>query len=171
MPDVQIRAGRNKKVQMSLISLAERFFGGNLIVRIGIGIVAGIVLAWLSPAAATASLLLGDLFVSALRAVAPVLVFVLVASALANKSAGEHTSLRPVVSLYLIGTFGAAFVAVIMSTLFPTELILNVTEVSISPPDGIGEVLKTLLDNVVDNPVSAIMKASTSRWPMPCWVW
>lgn len=160
MPDVQIRAGRNKKVQMSLISLAERFFGGNLIVRIGIGIVAGIVLAWLSPAAATASLLLGDLFVSALRAVAPVLVFVLVASALANKSAGEHTSLRPVVSLYLIGTFGAAFVAVIMSTLFPTELILNVTEVSISPPDGIGEVLKTLLDNVVDNPVSAIMNGN-----------
>lgn len=145
---------------MSSPTLAERFFGGNLILRIAVGIVAGIVLALVWPAAAKAAMLLGALFVSALKAVAPVLVLVLVASALANQRKGEHTHLRPIVLLYLVGTLSAAFVAVAMSTIFPTTLTLNVPEITIQPPQGIVQVLNDLLFKLVDNPVSALMNGN-----------
>ena len=142
------------------VSLSERFFGGNLILRIAVGILAGVILARIWPSAASSAMLLGKLFVQALKAVAPVLVLVLVSSALANRKAGGHVSLRPVVALYLVGTLSAAFVAVIMSSLFPTTLILDVSDVVIDPPQGIGEVLNGLLFKIVDNPVSAIMNGN-----------
>jgi len=94
------------------------------------------------------------------KAVAPVLVLVLVAAALANQQPGTHVQLRPIVVLYLIGTFSAAFLAVLMSKMFPTTLILAVSDVSINPPQGIGEVLNNLLFKLVDNPVSAIMNGN-----------
>ncbi len=140
--------------------IAEWFFGGNLVLRIAVGIVAGILLALLWSDGAAAAMLLGNLFVQALKAVAPVLVLVLVASALANQKAGQHANLRPIVLLYVIGTASAAFLAVILSTLFPTTLVLNVTDVTMNPPQGIGEVLNTVLLNVVDNPVSAVMNGN-----------
>jgi serine/threonine transporter len=137
-------------------SIAEFFFGGSLVLRIAVGIVAGVALAMLWPEAARSSMLFGNLFVQALKAVAPILVLVLVAAALANQSAGPNADLRPIVVLYLVGTFSAAFLAVMMSTLFPTTLILTVTDVSMNPPQGIGEVLNNLLFKLVDNPVSAV---------------
>ena len=145
---------------MSQLTLGEKFFGGNLALRIAVGIVAGVVLALVWPDAASSAMLLGNLFVQALKAVAPVLVLVLVASALANQQPGTHAQLRPIVVLYLIGTFSAAFLAVLMSKMFPTTLILAVSEVSINPPQGIGEVLNNLLFKLVDNPVSAIMNGN-----------
>ncbi len=145
---------------MSQITIAERFFGGNLVLRIAVGIVAGVLLALAWPDAASSAMLLGNLFVQALKAVAPVLVLVLVAAALANQEAGSHAQLRPVVILYLIGTFSAAFLAVAMSKIFPTTLLLTVSDVSINPPQGIGEVLNNLLFKLVDNPVSAIMNGN-----------
>ena len=145
---------------MSQLTFAERLFGGNLILRIAIGIVAGILLALVWPDAASSAMLLGNLFVQALKAVAPVLVLVLVAAALANQEAGSHAQLRPVVILYLIGTFSAAFLAVFMSKMFPTTLILFVSDVPINPPQGIGEVLNNLLFKLADNPVSAIMNGN-----------
>ena len=145
---------------MSQLSLGEKFFGGNLVLRIAVGIVAGVVLALVWPDAASSAMLLGNLFVQALKAVAPVLVLVLVASALANQEPGTHAQLRPIVVLYLIGTFSAAFLAVLMSKMFPTTLILAVSDVSINPPQGIGEVLNNLLFKLVDNPVSAIMNGN-----------
>lgn len=141
-------------------SLAEIFFGGNLVLRIAIGIAAGIALALVWPDAAGSAMLLGNLFVQALKAVAPILVLVLVASALANQTAGHNADLQPIVILYLIGTLSAAFLAVMMSTLFPTTLILTVTDVSLNPPQGIGEVLNNLLFKLVDNPVSAVMNGN-----------
>lgn len=141
-------------------SLAAMFFGGNLVLRIAIGIVAGIALALVWPDAAGSAMLLGNLFVQALKAVAPILVLVLVASALANQTAGHNANLRPIVILYLIGTLSAAFLAVMMSMLFPTTLILTVTDVSLNPPQGIGEVLNNLLFKLVDNPVSAVMNGN-----------
>jgi len=102
-------------------------------------------------------MLLGNLFVQALKAVAPVLVLVLVAAALANQGAGHQPNMRPIVILYLVGTLSAAFVAVLLSTLFPTVLTLNVTDIAMQPPQGIGQVLNNLLFKMVDNPVSAIM--------------
>jgi len=141
-------------------SFAARLFGGNLILRIAIGIVAGVILALVWPEAASAAMLLGNLFVQALKAVAPILVLVLVASALANQKAGHHAQLRPIVILYLIGTLSAAFLAVTLSMLFPTTLTLSVTDVAMNPPQGIGEVLNNLLFKIVDNPISAVMNGN-----------
>jgi len=141
-------------------SFVEKLFGGNLILRIAAGIVAGVILARLWPDAARSTMLLGNLFVQALKAVAPVLVLVLVASALANQKAGHHAQLRPIVILYLIGTLSAAFLAVIMSAFFPTTLTLTVPEVALNPPQGISEVLNNLLVKIVDNPVSAVMNGN-----------
>ena len=145
---------------MSKLTIAEKFFGGNLVLRIAVGIFAGVVLALVWPDAASSAMLLGNLFVQALKAVAPVLVLVLVAAALANQQPGTHAQLRPIVVLYLIGTFSAAFLAVLMSKIFPTTLILSVSNVSINPPQGIGEVLNNLLFKLVDNPVSAVMNGN-----------
>jgi serine/threonine transporter len=141
-------------------SFAQKLFGGNLILRIAFGIVAGVILAYLWPEAAKSAMLLGNLFVQALKAVAPILVLVLVASALANQKAGQHAQLRPIVILYLVGTLSAAFLAVTLSFLFPTTLTLAVTDVAMSPPQGIAEVLNNLLFKIVDNPVSAVMSGN-----------
>ncbi|MEI3231072.1 MAG: cation:dicarboxylase symporter family transporter [Gordonibacter pamelaeae] len=101
--------------------------------------------------------LLGTLFVSALKAVAPVLVFFLVTSALANaKAAG---SMRTVVVLYLVSMFAAALVAV-ASYLFPTDLTLAAPAEAQGTPSGIGEVLGTLASNMVANPVDALANAN-----------
>ena len=82
---------------MSTKSAIERFMSGSLVLQIAFGIAAGIVLALLSPVAAKSAMLLGNLFVQALKAVAPVLVLVLVASAIANRSASHTAQLRPIV--------------------------------------------------------------------------
>lgn len=145
---------------MSNKKISETLLGGNLILRIAVGILAGILLAVLWPSAAKAAMLFGTLFVRALKAVAPVLVLVLVAAALANQQKGKHAELRPIVVLYLFGTLSAAFIAVAMSTLFPTVLVLNVADVTIQPPLGIGEVLNNLLFRIIDNPISAIMNGN-----------
>lgn len=145
---------------MSKSTFSEKLFGGNLIVRIAIGIGAGIVLALVWPAAAKSAMLFGKLFVAALKAVAPVLVLFLVAAALAKKSNGSQVQLRPIVLLYLVGTLSAAFIAVAMSMIFPTTLILTMSDVAMDPPQGIGQVLNGLLFKLVDNPVSAIMNGN-----------
>lgn len=125
--------------------------------QIGIGIVAGIVLSLISPQAGAAAMLLGNLFVQALKAVAPVLVLVLVSSAIANRRASHTSQMRPILVMYLLGTVAAALLAVTMSTLFPTTLALQVTDFDASAPQGIAEVLGGLLQKLVDNPVNAIL--------------
>ena len=142
---------------MSAKSVLDRIMSGSLVLQIAIGIVAGIALSLISPSAAKSSMLLGNLFVSALKAVAPVLVLVLVASAIANRRASHTAQLRPIVLMYLAGTFAAALLAVSVSTLFPTTLALVVPDVSISAPQGITEVLGGLLQRLVDNPVNAVL--------------
>ena len=129
---------------------------GSLVLQISVGLVAGIALSLLAPDAAKASMLLGTLFVQALKAVAPILVLVLVASAIANRRASHTSQLRPIVLMYLAGTVAAALLAVTMSSLFPTTLALQMTGVDAHAPQGITEVLGGLLQKLVDNPVSAI---------------
>lgn len=129
----------------------------SLVLQILIGIIAGVVLALISPNSATSVGFLGDLFVSALKAVAPILVFILVASSIANQRKGQHIHLRPIIALYLLGTFAASITAVSMSFLFPTPLILTLSETALSPPEGISQVITTLLMSVVDNPINALM--------------
>jgi serine/threonine transporter len=141
-------------------SLIKRIVSGSLVLQIAIGIVAGVALSQASPSAAGSAMLLGNLFVSALKAVAPVLVLVLVASAIANRKVSHTSQMRPIVAMYLVGTIAAALLAVIMSKLFPTELILRTAGNDASPPQGIMEVLGGLLLRIVDNPVSAIMNGN-----------
>jgi serine/threonine transporter len=138
-------------------SISDRLMSGSLVAQIGIGIIAGVALSQFSPDAAKASMLLGDLFVRALKAVAPILVLVLVASAIANRRVSHTSQMRPIVVMYLIGTASAALLAVTMSTLFPTTLALQVTEVTATAPQGIAEVLGGLLNKLVDNPINAIL--------------
>ena len=133
----------------------------SLVKQIVIGLVLGIALAWLSPQAGMAVGLLGNLFVGALKAVAPVLVFVLVMSAIAQHQKGNEAYVKPIIVLYIIGTFLAALSAVIASFMFPTNIILVPTGgIDVTPPSGIVEVLKTLLMNLVANPVNAITNAN-----------
>ena len=141
--------------------LPTRFFRflnrTSLVVQIIVGLVAGCVVALLFPAAAQSLSLLGDLFVQALKSVAPVLVFALVTASLANHQRGQPTHVRPILLLYALGTLSAAVVAVVASFLFPTSLELVSDTADITPPSGVAAVLKTLLFNVVDNPVRALI--------------
>ena len=138
-------------------SLLNRIMSGSLVLQIAIGIVLAVALAIVSPETAASVAMLGGLFVSALKAVAPVLVLVLVASAIANRKASHTSQMRPIVFMYLAGTIAAALLAVTVSTLFPTTLALQVTDVSQNAPQGIAEVLGALLHKLVDNPVNAIL--------------
>ncbi|QFS86485.1 MULTISPECIES: serine/threonine transporter SstT [Marinobacter] len=131
-----------------------------LIPQITIGIVAGILLAIIAPEAARSVSLLGQLFISALTAVAPILVFVLVASAIAAHQKGQPTHIRGVLFLYVVGTLLAAVVAVVASFVFPSELTLDMPEVTGNPPGSIVEILQNLVLSVVTNPVTALMDAN-----------
>ena len=141
-------------------SLLHRLKRTSLVTQIVIGLIAGILLAWLVPSAALTVGFIGKVFVSALKAVAPILVFVLVMASIANHKHGQETHIRPILVLYLFGTFAAAVVAVVASMLFPSHLVLSTHDVAISAPGGINEVLQSLLLSVVDNPVSALMNAN-----------
>lgn len=139
-----------------LIGLVKRITSGSLVMQIIGGILAGVFLAMVAPQAALSAGIFGSLFVKALKAVAPILVFVIVAASIANQKKGTHTNMRSIISLYLVGTFMAALVAVTMSFLMPTTLTLVATNTAATPPSGIGEVMNTLLFKVVDNPVNAL---------------
>ncbi len=132
----------------------------SLVGQIIVGLIAGLLLASFFPAAALKVGFIGKVFVSALKAVAPVLVFVLVMASIANHKQGQQTHIRPILLLYLVGTFSAAVVAVIASFAFPSSLVLASHPGEMSPPGGIAEVLQSLLLSVVDNPVNALISAN-----------
>jgi len=136
------------------------FRAPSLVVQIVIGLVAGIVLSQLWPGGARAVDLLGTVFISALKAVAPVLVLVLVTASIANHRHGQKTNLRFIIALYVLGTLAAALVGVTASFLFPSTLTLKAAEVGLNAPSGIGQVLRTLLMQIVDNPVHALLNAN-----------
>ena len=132
----------------------------SLVAQIAIGLVLGIVLALVSPEGAKAVSMLGDIFISALKAVAPILVLVLVIASIANHRQGQPTYIRPILMMYLIGTLGAAAIAVVASFAFPTTLTLTVPAVEAAPPGGILGVMKNLLLSIVTNPVKAVQEAN-----------
>lgn len=131
-----------------------------LIEQIAIGLVIGIVLAVFVPSAVPFVSIFGDLFVSALKGVAPVLVFILVMNAMMQRKSDGDTSMKPIVTLYILGTFAASLVGVTLSFLFPVTLELSIGNSEINPPSGIAQVLHTLIMNVVDNPVNALLRAN-----------
>ncbi|ENX3751521.1 serine/threonine transporter SstT [Neisseria gonorrhoeae] len=133
----------------------------SLVRQIAAGLALGIVIGSVSPQLGLAAGLFGSLFVGALKAVAPVLVFILVAATIAQHQKGNKAHIRPIIVLYLIGTFSAALTAVIAGMVFPTHIVLaGAGDVSAAPPSGIVEVLKSLLMNLVANPINAIANAN-----------
>ena len=128
-----------------------------LVPQIMLGILCGAVLGSWSVEAGHAVAVLGALFVKALKAIAPILVFILVASSIANRKIDGQAKMKPVLVLYLTGTFLAALTAVAASFLFPTTLNLAAAAQSVTPPEGITQVLKTVLFQVVDNPINALL--------------
>ena len=143
----------------ALIDMYQRI---GLVPLIIIGLILGVLIGWLMPSVGIALGLLGSLFVGALKAVAPILVFILVMAAISKHQTGSEVHVKPVIILYIFGTFLAALTAVTASFMFPTELIgLNMIEAAEqTPPSGLKEVLTTLLMNLVDNPVSALANAN-----------
>lgn len=140
-------------------TLATKWNNISLVKRIIMGLILGTVLALVVPSA-TPIALLGSLFVGALKAVAPVLVFFLVMAALCQHKEGKKTNMKSIVALYLLGTLVAGMVAVIGSFMFPIKLTLVAGAEGVTPPGGVGEVLQTLLMNVVSNPVSSLANAN-----------
>ena len=132
----------------------------SLVKRILVGLIIGIILALLAPKAASPVIILGSLFVGALKAVAPILVFFLVMTAISQHKSGKQTNMKSIILLYLLGTFLAGVTAVVASFIFPIKLTLGAGISDITPPGGVVEVLKNLLLNVVDNPVKALFNAN-----------
>ena len=133
---------------------------GSLVKQILVGLIAGIILALVSTQAAIAVGLFGTLFVGALKAVAPVLVLMLVMASIANHKQGQKTNIRPILFLYLLGTFSAALIAVAVSFMFPSTLVLATQNADITPPGGIVDVLKGLLNSIIANPIHALLNAN-----------
>ena len=142
-------------------NLIQKWNSINLIKRIICGLIVGIILGLAIPQASVISIL-GDLFVGALRGIAPLLVFFLVMSSLCHMGKGQKTNMKFVVVLYLLGNVLSALAAVISSRLFPIMLTFseNTNTSDITPPSGVAEVLKNLLMNIVSNPVDALVNAN-----------
>lgn len=132
----------------------------SLIKRIAIGVVIGALLGLLIPKITVIGLL-GDMFVGGLKAIAPFLVFALVANALSQTREGQQSNMKTVIVLYLFGTFAAALTAVISHYIFPISLKLGAAAATkASAPQGVGEVFKDLLLKMVDNPINALAQAN-----------
>ena len=141
--------------------LIQKWNSINLIKRIICGLIVGIILGLAIPQASVISIL-GDLFVGALRGIAPLLVFFLVMSSLCHMGKGQKTNMKFVVVLYLLGNILSALAAVISSRLFPIMLTFSesTNTSDVTPPSGVAEVLKNLLMNIVSNPVDALVNAN-----------
>ena len=146
--------------EFELYKLMNHWYKLSLVKRIIAGLVIGIILAVTIPDIAKPVTIFGALFVGALKAIAPILVFFLVASAISQHKKGQQTNMKSVIVLYLLGTFLAALVAVVASFLFPVTLTLGSGVEDVTAPGGVVEVLKALLLNVVDNPIKALFNAN-----------
>ena len=133
--------------------------GTSLIVKILIGLALGILFGLLTPQAAFIGIL-GNLFVGALKGIAPLLVFVLVISSLANATGGIGKRFSTVIVLYLVSTLVAAVIAVVSSFLFPITIKLTTGDVNTVPPGELKDIFLSILGNLVQNPISAIAEAN-----------
>lgn len=147
------------KIRNALKGMVNKYNSTSLILRIVIGLIIGTILG-LTCKNATALSLFGDVFVGALKAVAPVLVFVLVISALAQKSSKLDQRFGMVIFLYMLSTFLAAVTANIGNALFPQTVKFPAGYEAESVPQGIGEIMKNLITNIVGNPVQALCDAN-----------
>ena len=144
-------------IMKAIVSFINRF---SLIQQICVGLVLGVVIAVTSPALGREISILGTIFVGALKGIAPLLVFFLVIAAISKHRSGQQTNMRSIIVLYLASTFLSAAAATAISFMFPTTLHLVTATAEANPPQDIVAVITTLLKNVVDNPVHALMNAN-----------
>ena len=143
----------------ALKTVVQKWKDMNAILRILIGLAIGLVLGLTVPNLPVIGLL-GSIFVGSLKGIAPILVFVLIMSSLANSSTGIGSRFRTVIFLYMTSTLVASIVAVITSYLFPVTMKLTGDAAEQAAPTGVGEVWTNLLNNMVTNPVSALANAN-----------
>ena len=132
----------------------------SIVQRIIMGLIVGLILYFIFPQELTFISIFGQFFVLALRAVAPVLVFIIVASAVANHQSGKRSNVGRIIILYLIGTFFASLIAVIMSFIFPVSISLVSNDSDLSAAGSIHEVLKNLVLSIFTNPVDALLNVN-----------
>ena len=144
---------------MSKFSPLKWWTGTSLVLRILVGLVIGAILGLVCPRW-TGIGILGQVFVSALKAIAPVLVGLLVASSIAQAKGGLGARFRTVITLYLVSTLCAAVLAVVASFLFPVTIRLQGAGAEEAAPGGLADVFQTLLTNMVMNPVQALAQAN-----------
>lgn len=134
----------------------------SLVTRILIAIILGFIVAYLFPNSAGYVSILGDIFIKALKSVAPILVFVLVMSSIANFKVGQsNRQLKPILMLYAVGMLLAAFSSVFASIVFPSTLVFtSASDIALQPPGSVAEVLKNLLLSFITNPVTALSAAN-----------
>lgn len=133
----------------------------SLVTKILIAIILGFFVALFFPSFTPYLSLLGELFIKALKSVAPILVFVLVMSSIANFKVGHNANLRPILILYAVGMILAALCAIVASHFFPSFLYLNAdAQTELQPASSLSEILKNLLLSFVANPVQAIAEAN-----------
>ena len=142
-------------------SIVDAYLRLGLVPLIFLALVVGTIIGVVAPSFGVSLGILGSIFVGALKAVAPVLVFVLVLAAVSNQRIGADTRIKPIMLLYLVGTFSAALVAVVASFMFPTELVLaNMQAAEQAAPQSLREVLTNLLMNLVANPIKSLAEAN-----------
>ena len=130
------------------------------ILQIVIGMVLGILLALVLPEGQDFVFLLGDLFVSALKAIAPLLVFVLVSASIARHQQGANAKLKPILVLYVVAMFLSAATALIMARLFPSTFTVLADQATASAPENVSTVLVSCIKKAVDNPVNALLSGN-----------
>ena len=142
-------------------SIVDAYLRLGLVPLIVLALVIGTIIGVVAPSFGLSLGILGSIFVGALKAVAPILVFVLVLAAVSNQRIGTDSRIKPIIFLYLVGTFSAALVAVGASFMFPTELVLNnIESVEQAAPQSLREVLTNLVMNLVANPVASLANAN-----------
>lgn len=147
-------------------TIAKRYSDGNLIIQILIAMILGATFGMLGKYFKLDELIefastIGSLFVGALTAVAPVLIFILILTSIATKHVGAANGLKKVIVMYLVGTVLAAFVAVVLSFIFPTHLsIVDIQMTQKSSPQALSEIVRTLAFKMVDNPINALANAN-----------
>lgn len=130
------------------------------ILQIVIGMILGILLALVLPEGQDFVFLLGDLFVSSLKAIAPLLVFVLVSASIARHQQGANAKLKPILVLYVVAMFLSAATALIMARLFPSTFTVLADQATASAPENVSTVLVSCIKKAVDNPVNALLSGN-----------
>ena len=141
--------------------IAKIFNKVPFILQVIIGLIIGIILAYIYPNDTTVIPTLGQLFVSALKAIAPLLVFVLVSAAIARHHKGTKTNMKPILIIYFVSMALSSLLALVMSYMFPSTFAeLASAAEGVSPPQGISEVLLNFIMQAVDNPINALLKGN-----------